>query len=77
MKLFTVIQKAVNFAKKPIHFENSKNLFKGIKKYPSLKPFGGDNLSNKLFCQYLMNNDNSQKVKKSGEDMMIGMPNLS
>jgi hypothetical protein len=33
-KLLIIIQKSVTFAKKDIHFENAKNLFKLVKRIP-------------------------------------------
>ena len=41
------IQKSANFAQKEVHKQKSRDLFKTIKKLPSLKEFGGENLNGK------------------------------
>jgi hypothetical protein len=69
----------VDYAKKEIHFDNAKDLFKIIKKTPHLKEYGGDSPANKHLTQYLLKNskDSNTKISQSGPMMMMGIPNLS
>ena len=53
-KFFALLQKSVTYAKKDIHFENAKELFKDIKKIPQLREFGGENMSNKTLSQWII-----------------------
>jgi hypothetical protein len=78
-KLFALLQKSVTYAKKDIHFENAKELFKDIKNIPQLREFGGENMSNKQLSLWIIQQDNTNNNQRtSGNDLLsTGMPNLS
>jgi hypothetical protein len=65
-----LIQRAVGFAKRDLHFENAKELFKTIKEIPQLREYGGESLSNKQLSQYISQNDNTGSQRLGGDDLL-------